>query len=78
MRETPLSIRRGTRKARGVGFDKAEAHGSDGHVAQWGLLAAGMPSLLTRLRPMDRSSAGMLAYLFRPADRGRARGITRV
>ena len=37
---------------------------SAGVVTRFGLLAADMPSVLQRLRPMDTRSAGMLDYLF--------------
>ena len=63
-----------TRAARAVGdghidaMEEARATGGDvGAVSKFGFLAAKMPSVLTRLRPMQSSSAGMLSYLFGPA-----------
>ena len=48
-------------------MDEARAtSGSVGTVSMFGLLAANMPSVLKRLRPMQTSSAGMLSYLFGP------------
>ena len=47
-------------------MDEARACGSVGTVSMFGLLAADMPSVLKRLRPMHTSSAGMLSYLFGP------------
>jgi hypothetical protein len=70
MRQKRQPITRAAPAVRDVRVDTLEeapvTRGSVGAVSKFGFLAAGMPSVLTRLRPMHASSAGMLSYLFGP------------
>ena len=70
MRDDRQPITRAARAVGDVHVDEMEdaraTRGSVGAVSRFGFLAANMPSVLKRLRPMQTSSAGMLSYLFGP------------